>query len=329
MDKVYVWGTGNIYKQYRMFLYEMVKAGEIEIIALISKDDNLGQKDDHSVIFPSELHNAEYDYIILCASGKMEESIMEDAKHLEIGISKIKRYSECIEHSPAIKKKHAEVVDHQCKVLQEILVASDEQVRSYDWMKQKICEFGVSPIMQENDEISDKCIWGILQVADEFTGFCNFLSTFYIEDAIEVGVYKGRSSYFMCAILMRNNPNLKYICVDIIDDMDCFEQYQAVLPALQKRIPSTSEDYLQNAYDFVFIDADHSYEGSILDYKNVGQYAKKLTAFHDVNTHFYDSLNGGTTRTWNEVKNATQGVEKKVFSKNEMQYGIGCVVWDK
>lgn len=99
---------------------------------------------------------------------------------------------------------------------------------------------------------------------------------------------------------------------------------------MEKKIPSTSEDYKGESYDFVFIDADHSYDGAMQDYLNIGQYAKKLTVFHDIYAHEYDEYNGGTVRLWKEVCEANSGKERKIFSIYPDKWmGIGCLVQQK
>ena len=88
-----------------------------------------------------------------------------------------------------------------------------------------------------------------------------------------------------------------------------------------------SDDYKGESYDFVFIDADHSYDAAMRDYLNVGQYAGKLTVFHDIYAHEYDECNGGTVRMWKEVCELNSGKEKKIFSIYPDQWmGIGCLV---
>ena len=126
---------------------------------------------------------------------------------------------------------------------------------------------------------------------------------------------------------MRKNPNLTYYLVDIEDRLDHFEDYQEILPSLCKRIPQSSGNYKGKQFDYVFIDADHTYDGSIADYENVGKYAKVLVAFHDIYAHEYDACNGGTVRTWKEVLEREAGNEIYTFSKHPNEWmGIGCVM---
>ena len=168
------------------------------------------------------------------------------------------------------------------------------------------------------------------QVPEEFTKYCIFLADLKVKDALDIGVYRGRSAYFICAVLMRNNPKLQYEMVDIDDKLDHFEEYSEVLPALHRGIPKTSAEYRGKAYDYVFIDAEHTYDAAIVDYENVGKYANVLMGFHDIYAHEYDSYNGGTVRLWNEVLKRESGNEYKTFSEYPNRWmGIGCILKKK
>ena len=67
---------------------------------------------------------------------------------------------------------------------------------------------------------------------------------------------------------------MKYHMVDINDALIHFEDAKKIIPSLVKDIPSTSEDFKGRHYDFCFIDADHSYDGVMSDWYNVGRYAQ-------------------------------------------------------
>lgn len=223
------------------------------------------------------------------------------------------------------KEIYQAIIDRQCGVISKILSARDEEVTDFDWVKARLNEFGVYPF-QAYEGISFLSELGIMQVPDEFVRFCNTVATWDVQTAIEVGVFRGRSSYFICALLSRRNPGLRYKMVDIVDRLDSYERFHALLPAMQKCIPSTSDDYRGEAYDYVFIDADHSYDASMKDYENLGQYAKKYLVFHDVFAHEYDAENGGTVRMWKEVSAKYPEQQRRVFSVYPDQWmGIGVV----
>ena len=132
----------------------------------------------------------------------------------------------------------------------------------------------------------------------------------------------------MCAILARKNPEITYSLVDINDTLAGYGEFRNLLPQMRKCIPSTSEEYKKMSYDFVFIDADHSYDASMTDFQNLGKYAKHLTVFHDIYAHEYDNENGGIARTWREVVALTPEQKHIVFSDYPDEWmGIGVVEW--
>ncbi len=222
-----------------------------------------------------------------------------------------------------------EYVKTQVQVLKDILAATDEQIHDREWMYKKVVSYGLFCFNGKWYETDPDIRWvfcGMQQIPEEFTDYCLLLADLKVKTAIDIGVYRGRTSYFACAVLMRNNPELEYTLVDIEDRLNYFDEYAKVLPALKKAIPSTSADYTGKSYDYVFIDADHSYDASIADYNNVGQYASVFAGFHDVYAHEYDDENGGTVRMWQEVMQREQGNECRVFSKYPDRWmGIGCV----
>lgn len=216
----------------------------------------------------------------------------------------------------------------QLNVLKKLLKATDAEVNDYFWMMERISEYGLYPfdITMHYFPNARYTKNGMMQVPSEFAAFCNFISNLQVESAIEVGVYRGRSSYFISALLFRKNKQLKYTMVDIHDHLDNFEAYCEIIPCI-KVIPATSQDFKHNHYDFVFIDADHSYEASMLDFLNVGQFANKVVCFHDIHGREYDKLNGGIVRTWKEVSILSKHFTSLTFSHFPNQWmGIGVCI---
>lgn len=217
----------------------------------------------------------------------------------------------------------------QIEILKRILHASEKEIHNMEFLLENIKEYGITPLawLQELDDSPVYTENGMIQVPGEFASLCHFLADQEVHKALEVGVYRGRSSYFICAVLYRNNPDLVYDMVDIMDYLDEFDEFQKVLPCLRKQIPHTSRDFIGRTYDFVFIDADHSYNASMEDYLNVGRYAKKIVCFHDIFAHEYDSQEGGVVRTWNEVGVITPELPKLIFSQFPNRWmGIGVIL---
>ncbi|MCM1154879.1 MAG: class I SAM-dependent methyltransferase [Roseburia sp.] len=326
VDRVLIWGTGNVYYANGQLLEYLKQQGVLQIVALVTRDKKEERKDGCPVIRKEEVNRYEWDLIVVAASGEMAESIRNDICQLGIDtnlVMSIWDYTK--KHAGTDTEYYRQIVARQVNILKQILSASEEEVNNFEWMCARIKEYGIFPFRKQGED-TIYTQYGMMQIVEEFAGLCCYISNLDVKSAIEIGVNAGKSSYIMCALLSRRNQGLKYTCVDICDVMDSFDTYHAVLPALDKKIPTRSEDYTGLSYDFVFIDADHSYDASITDWENVGQYAKKVTCFHDIYAHEYDSLNGGVVRTWKEVVESTKDKKHKVFSSYPDQWmGIGVV----
>jgi hypothetical protein len=113
------------------------------------------------------------------------------------------------------------------------------------------------------------------EIIDQFNGPAHF---------VEIGSYKGKSSSFMAVEIANSKKNIKFDCVDtwegspehqaggnledpdVINDL-MFDVFKKNMEPLKdyytaKRMPSLEAvaSYPDNSLDFVFIDADHSYQ---------------------------------------------------------------------
>ena len=227
-----------------------------------------------------------------------------------------------------VKPYHEETERRQVKILQELVNATDEQISDREWLRERLYCYGTFPFFklvktpQTGVHFSTS---GILQVPDEFLAFCQYISGLNCKKAIEIGVARGGSSYVMAALLYRRNPKMTYEMVDIVDNLVHFPEAKAIIPSLKKRIPHTSEDFKGQQYDFCFIDADHSYEGVMADWRNVGRYAR-MTVFHDIYAHEYDGENGGTVRGWQEIREEAKEHSIREFTLYPDKWmGIGII----
>ena len=323
MEQIIIWGTGSIFNQ-NLFEIRRMLQNDVNIIALVDQSKKGSIVDGYRVIDKQEIRDLKWDRILVAAD-KAYDSIMEDIRKTGIDEGKVERLTHYLE------KDYSLIADRQVGIIKEILRASDDEVKNYEWMYRKIAEYGVFPFEQNVRCNHNDIFWsalGVCQTIEEFTEFCNYISDLTIKTAIEIGVLRGRSSYLMCALLARKNPDLQYILVDIKDNLKEYDRFKEILPWLDKRIPSTSEDYREQKFDFVFIDADHSYTASYRDYLNCGQYANRLTVFHDIYCHEYDEPDGGTVRMWEEVLEKTGEQEHKIFSSHNGKWmGIGVIEW--
>ena len=283
----------------------------------------------HKILSLSEVVETDADYIIITAQASAANGIYADlcaAGARKESIVNVYSYALVEEKFADIDKDR---LPAQLAVIRKILSASDSEVTDFAWMRAVVGQYGVYPYRSEDIDGTGNVVGtckGIVQRPNEFTEYCTYLSKWHIDTAVEIGVFRGKSSYFMCALLARNNPNLVYELVDIADNLDNYDEFYALLPQMRKKIPSTSDDFVGKPYDFVFIDADHSYDASIRDFMNLGRYANKLTVFHDIYAHEYDHLNGGTVRMWKEVVSLTPQRKHYVFSEYPDKWmGIGVI----
>lgn len=326
MKTILVWGTGSYCAMWHKWLMKYFKVNAF----INNTPDFPATLKGIPVIKKEDVKKFDRDIIVIATDRMAEDSIRKDAASVGLEHEELINVQEFIKREHLEEKYEEDTVLKQIEVIKSILNAGDSEGFCFDWMYKKILEYGIFCYQKKWYEFPDYTEWnfyGLLQIPEEFADLCISICTLKIRTAIEIGVYRGRSSYFLCAVLMRNNSELRYDLVDIADRLDSFETFRSVLPSLKKAVPSTSEDYKGQAFDFVFIDADHSYDASIKDFENVGQYAKVITCFHDIYAHEYDDKNGGTVRMWKEVQNMTNGKCHRIFSKYPDQWmGIGCVV---
>jgi predicted O-methyltransferase YrrM len=77
--------------------------------------------------------------------------------------------------------------------------------------------------------------------------------------------------------------------------------------------------------DFLFIDADHSYDGVRRDFLDYGPVVRPggLIAFHEIVLHSA-GLGGEVSRYWEEIREDYQGIEL-VEDRKQNGFGIGVI----
>jgi len=314
-------------------LFALRNNGEIEIVAEIAFDSS-----DDEIFFKrkdiSEGLKMSHDYLVVCGFGEATgENALEAVKKWLSDNGHSDEVLRVIDISFLTEPHFERIKNHQLEVLKELVTATDEQIENRDWLKERLYSYGFNPFFKlakdpESGVTFSTC--GILQVPSEFLDLCLYLADKRwqgkINSAIEVGVYRGSSSYILAAILYRGNPNMFYNMVDIADLLVNFDQVKKIIPTLNKCIPNTSNDFVGREYDFCFIDADHSYDGMMRDYMNVGRYASKLLVFHDIFGHEYDELGGGTVRGWQEIRELEKDNKLIEISKYpDFWMGLGVI----
>jgi len=300
--------------------------GEIRIVAELGYDPS-----DEEIFFCraelSEGLSRPHEMIVICNGDEQSlvDSLNAEGHGAEAG--------KVITFEELIRGHYERMQSIQLQIMRELVTAPEDRLRDREWLKQRIYSFGTYPWFKHAKYPEEGVAFtkrGLLQVPSEFLDLCLYLSDVRwkgkIHKAIEVGVYRGSSSYILAAILYRNNPDMTYLMVDIEDSLQFFEEMQRLIPSIRKEIPHTSDDFSGQSFDFCFIDADHSYDSMMQDYANVGKYTSQILVFHDIYGHEYDSLNGGTVRGWQEIRELEKDHRILEFSRYPEEWmGLGVV----
>lgn len=140
----------------------------------------------------------------------------------------------------------------------------------------------------------------------EWVSLLQLVESEQCKNIVEIGCYDGGSTWSL------SNFAVNLITVDMFNparfdvkeiEKNCAYTYfgrsshdHTLVEEIEKIIPQV---------DLLFIDGDHSYEGSLLDYKMYSRLVKSngLIGFHDiVNSHDHRIQGCGVYKTWQDVK---------------------------
>ena len=144
---------------------------------------------------------------------------------------------------------------------------------------------------------------GLLQIPTEFADFLIYCSKYRPNTMLEIGGFTGGTSFISAAFFKALNPAFKLTVVDL-GDYVLLEQQTLDLLDIIIKAPMTSRDLYGQEFDIVFIDGDHSYGWSKLDYVNVGRYARKVCGMHDITAREYFKEQGGVFRFWRQLRHS-------------------------
>lgn len=182
----------------------------------------------------------------------------------------------------------------------------------------------------------------LLQNPEEFAEFLELLRAEGVRSYLEIGLGWGGSLWRVGNHLPRGSL---IVAVDKTPTESAHELFRSCLARLKAERGQDGHLILGNSadqttvdavrdlgpFDCVFIDGDHSYEGSEADWLNYGPMGR-IVAFHDIswNSTWVSKVPGrvismGVPRLWEEVKHDYRHRDIRRYGKGNY-YGIG-VLW--
>jgi predicted O-methyltransferase YrrM len=148
---------------------------------------------------------------------------------------------------------------------------------------------------------------------------------------IEIGTWKGKSTVFMAEKIKESNKQIKFYAIDTFEgtnneheNYDCiqtktlYEEYLKNIEPVKDYIITIKgnsnkvhEQFENDSIDFIFIDADHSYEAVKTDLKN---WYSKIKSSGIIAGHDYNESNAGVHKAVNEFfncDNLTSGEDRQ------------------
>lgn len=134
-----------------------------------------------------------------------------------------------------------------------------------------------------------------------------------INSFLEVGTYKSSTFLILREFLSLKNKNLKATTIDPRKSVS-----DEILSHFEINYKQIGIDNIQEQYDLIFIDGDHSYNPVKHDYQKALELKPKYILFHDiVDRHCPDVI-----KFWNEIKH---DLNYKEFTDCDDLMGLGLV----
>jgi hypothetical protein len=218
--------------------------------------------------------------------------------------------------------------------IHKIKVATQSELRSFDWLVGLIREVGLVPIPEfevtyegEEDHLNASQ-QGVIQLPREFARYLLLAAEIKPATYLEIGCFNGATASLATAYLQRFNAALQATTIDLWPSFIFYHEVRDLIP-LRYLVGKTSYDFAGQVFDAVFIDGDHSFDWAWADYQNVGRSAR-LCGFHDVNNAPYRDLPlAGVCGVWEMLKRQEEpGVElHEIFEHPSAEImGIGVQV---
>lgn len=165
-------------------------------------------------------------------------------------------------------------------------------------------------------------VGGVWQKPEELAGMLLAIKNcgINISTYVNTGTFNGNTFHFIADYLNEINPTTS-ISIDPVMNPNLIKRNEYFY------IDGTSDNLKNQSFDFVFIDGDHSYNGILADWQNLGQFGKVI-AFHDINgDDCPDVVTFWKDITKNEdIKNAYHIYEFIEPTENRNLMGIGLLV---
>jgi hypothetical protein len=198
--------------------------------------------------------------------------------------------------------------------IHRIQAADLNELRNLGWIYETVCSVGLCMVDAPDVAYGEDLIHlvnashqGITQVPLEFARWLRLLADLPIRSYLEVGCYNGNTACLATAYLQRLNPQFQAVTIDLWPWFLFYREVRNLIP-LEYRVGVNSFHLVDERFDAVFIDGDHSFEWTWADYQNVGRSAR-VCGLHDVNSqHYFETLEvGGCPTVWELIKQTEGG----------------------